>query len=58
MKYRNESEKALAVLNKILAANPPVTGLAPRDRKAALQLAISVLEGRAADDGVTENERG
>lgn len=49
MSRKSESEKAATVLRKILAANPPVSDLAPRDRKAALELAISLLDARALD---------
>lgn len=48
-KRKSESEKAAEILRRILAANPSVPGIAPRDRKAALELAISVLEARAYD---------
>jgi hypothetical protein len=49
MSRKSESEKALVVLRKILAANPQVSGVAPRDRKAALEFAVSLVEARMYD---------
>jgi hypothetical protein len=46
---KSESEAAARILRRILEQNPQVFGLAPRDRKWALQLAISLLEARAID---------
>jgi hypothetical protein len=46
---KNESEKAAKILKAILAANPPVPGVSPRDRREALELAISLLVTRAID---------
>lgn len=46
---QTESENAARILRVILAINPVVPGITPRDRKAALGLAISVLDARAFD---------
>ena len=52
----NESLYAVRVLQRVLEQEPMVSGVMPRDLKAALRLAISTLEGRGYDDGVTEND--
>lgn len=49
MSRQSESEKALRILRRMLEQNPQVIGIAPRDRKEALQLAISLLEARVVD---------
>jgi len=46
--------QAARILRQILAANSPVPGLAPRDRKWALELAISLLDGRTLDAEASE----
>jgi hypothetical protein len=48
----NESAKASAVLGELLAKNRNLT----RDQKAALKLAISLLEGRQWDADILENK--
>lgn len=52
---KSESDKAAKVLRKILEANPQVFGVAPRDRKAALELALSLLEARSLDADTGED---
>ena len=54
MSRKEESENALKILRAILVVNPAVSGLKPRDRKAALELAISLLEARIHDAGEDE----
>jgi|KBSMisStandDraft_5_1062788.scaffolds.fasta_scaffold276175_2 hypothetical protein len=49
--FQNESAKASTVLGELLAANRDLT----HDQKAALKLAISLLEGRQWDADILEN---
>jgi hypothetical protein len=44
-----ESEAAALILRAILEANPPVPGVSTRDKREALELAISLLDYRALD---------
>jgi hypothetical protein len=46
---KTESRKAAKILRRILDANPAVSGVSPRMRKWALELAISLLDARALD---------
>lgn len=57
MTRKTESEKALKILRQILAQNPQVYGVSPRDRKAALELAVSLVEARYFDAEADEEER-
>ena len=50
--FQNESAKASTVLGELLAASPNLT----RGQKAALKLAISLLEGRQWDADILENQ--
>jgi hypothetical protein len=56
-KDENESTYAARVLGRVLSESPSVSGVMPRDLKAALNLAISLLTARGTDEGVTENEQ-
>jgi len=49
MNRANESRKAARILRKILEFNPVIPGVMSRDRKEALELAISLLEARGFD---------
>jgi len=53
----NESAKAARTLREIFDAKVTVPGVSTRERNSALWLAITVLEGRAADEGVSENAK-
>lgn len=46
---KTESANAAGILRAILDANPVVPGVTPKDRKTALELAISLLDARAND---------